>query len=410
MAVGKNTVHEPASHKMRPGEDPLDWTVRTANVRREANGYWYIRFTRHQPGAEKKYRTDSVSTRTKDKNEAYRELTIWQRDYARETRAGQAPKAHTFREVMESYILTSSMTRLTRSAENLTRRAGAMLGDEIVTNMTAKRISECHAQMLRDGLRPGTVVNYLRFVKTVLIHGRKMGLIPAGAVPEYRLPPVPPSRRAALSAAEADRVFAAAAAWGDKVGTSAARRAGLFTCLALDTAQRRDAILDLTWERCDLTPGHEKLDFRNPDHQPRNKRRCPGAPVLGRLLAVLRREAGHAPKDSLGSPTGPLFPQRRIVEGFAAFRAHLGLPDLTPHVCRHTWATLASARGVPMSTIAFIMADDIATIARVYDHHETHMARDNLRRWASPPPALSQTRQTHQTHGSAGNVVTEFAD
>jgi integrase len=52
-----------------------------------------------------------------------------------------------------------------------------------------------------------------------------------------------------------------------------------------------------------------------------------------------------------------------------------GVPWLTPHVCRHTWATLAARGGVDPYAIAGVLGDTLATVTANYLHH----APDHLR-------------------------------
>jgi integrase len=54
---------------------------------------------------------------------------------------------------------------------------------------------------------------------------------------------------------------------------------------------------------------------------------------------------------------------------FTTFINNSSFPNVTPHVMRHTWATLAARRGVSMWRIAGVMSDSIKTVEKNYLHH-----------------------------------------
>lgn len=82
-----------------------------------------------------------------------------------------------------------------------------------------------------------------------------------------------------------------------------------------------------------------------------------------------------------------MFSSRKIVHGFAAFREALDLPDwFTPHVCRHTWVTLAMGAGVPIETVSAMTGDNITTLQKTYSHVKTETHRENLSRFLHGDP------------------------
>jgi integrase len=63
---------------------------------------------------------------------------------------------------------------------------------------------------------------------------------------------------------------------------------------------------------------------------------------------------------------------------------------VTPHVLRHTWASLAAMAGKPMQDIAAVMGDTIKTIEAHYLHLSPDHLRDviDFKETSAPVPAL----------------------
>jgi len=360
MALTKLARHKPARSPRLPGEDALHWTVRTAYLLQKPNGRWTIHYTSVLPtGA---YRTGEQSCFTLDANEAAFRFAEWKQ--AQITPAMVAAKGLTFPTLAAHYLSEISRDRLTRGQHSLLKPAMAFFENDLASMITRERLADYHDDMTRQGYKPGTIRCRLMAVLTVLRHGVKRTLVPAGATPDYPLPTFSPPRQYVLTPEQDREVFQTAV---DQFhhGNPLDARIGLFACIAADTAQRRDAILALTWDRVDLTPGGESIDFRRPGRDPKNKRAAV-VPISARLLPVIQHAATRAAPGA--KPTGPVFDSKNYLLGFERFREKLNLPELTPHVFRHTWATFALKRGMPVALVARIMADNVATIIKTYLH------------------------------------------
>jgi len=135
----------------------------------------------------------------------------------------------------------------------------------------------------------------------------------------------------------------------------------LFVAIAMFTGARRAAICALTWKQVDLDRGI--IDFLPPGSRQAGNKRRPPVPIAEALLPVLREAWASRSGDSVLG--GARFRKRawnRIV-------AAAGLPGVTPHVLRHTLATCALQRGVPIREVAGVLGDTVAMIERVYGHH-----------------------------------------
>jgi integrase len=135
----------------------------------------------------------------------------------------------------------------------------------------------------------------------------------------------------------------------------------LFARLALYTGARTGAILDLTWDRVDFEIG--RIDYRKPGRAVTKKRRTvsPMTPALRRALlhAYGKRRCGHV--ISWGGHR--VF---RIAKAFIERSEKAGLADVTPHVLRHTFASWAVRKGVPIYSVGKALGQTVASTTERY--------------------------------------------
>lgn len=140
----------------------------------------------------------------------------------------------------------------------------------------------------------------------------------------------------------------------------------LFLRLALDTAARKGAILDLTWDRVDFET--KVIHFHNPSREVTKKRRA-SVPISAALLPVLEEAYAARTNDLvMGSDA-------EVYRGVTRAAARAGLAGVTPHVLRHTAATHMARRGVPLWKVAKVLGNSLAIVEKVYAKH----APDDLR-------------------------------
>lgn len=143
----------------------------------------------------------------------------------------------------------------------------------------------------------------------------------------------------------------------------------LFVLLALHTAARRGAILDLTWFQVDLDRG--RIDYNAPGRTQTRKRR-PVVPINAPL-----RDALVAARAGARSPYVVEYRGERVASvrrAFAAACRAAGLAGVIPHTLRHTAATWMAQAGVPLSTVAGVLGQSIArTTERYIKHHPDYL-------------------------------------
>ena len=145
-------------------------------------------------------------------------------------------------------------------------------------------------------------------------------------------------------------------------------RAERFLWLAHETAARKTAICQLEWPRVDRET--EVIDYNRPGMR-RTKKRRAAVPISNALKPVLdRMHAERLPGCDLVMDT-----DKNVWKIIHTVAKHAGVAGVSPHVLRHTAATHMARRGVPIFTIAKVLAITVATAERVYAKH----APDDLR-------------------------------
>lgn len=198
-------------------------------------------------------------------------------------------------------------------------------------------------------------------------------LIDKADVPGFALPAESLPKDRWLRDDEAKRLLDTAASLRGADGRLT--RVERFLWLALETAGRKQALLDLTWDRVDFETGVIHLAL--PDRKQTTKRRA-SVPISRALRPVLER--------AYQERTGPIVLDHgaevwAAVQSVAA-RAGFGEPQgvrktgtkpkatgISPHVMRHTAATNMARRGVPLWKVAKILGDTLATVEKTYAKH-----------------------------------------
>lgn len=120
----------------------------------------------------------------------------------------------------------------------------------------------------------------------------------------------------------------------------------LFVILALSTAGRKSAVLQLTWDRVDFERNQIKLAVAGE----KNRKGRALVPMTDRLRTELL-----LPREAAMSPYVIEYAGRAVLnmkEGFAAALERAGLVDVTPHDLRHSAAVWMAESGVSMDEIA----------------------------------------------------------
>lgn len=135
----------------------------------------------------------------------------------------------------------------------------------------------------------------------------------------------------------------------------------VFARLALYTGARTGAILDLTWDRVKFDAG--LIDYRKPGRRVTKKKRviAPMTPPVRRMLMSAKRRArsDHVVEWG-GQGVG------RVAKAFIDAAEDVGLDDVSPHVLRHTFASWAAIKRVPIYHIGKALGQTVASTTERY--------------------------------------------
>jgi integrase len=184
-----------------------------------------------------------------------------------------------------------------------------------------------------------------------------------------------------LNRAELAVLLAGALGWdrrGKRHRARINRHLARFILVAVYTGTRHDAVLRLRWTPntdggwVDLSAG---VLYRRGVGAVETIKRRPPLPIPPRLLPHLRRWRQLTAQFVIEYAGRPIASQERRAWRTARELAGLG-PEVTPHVLRHTCATMLLQRGVSVYDVAGVLGTSEDVIRRTYGHH----ADDHLRR------------------------------
>lgn len=218
-------------------------------------------------------------------------------------------------------------------------------------------------------VKPQTAGRELRcLVAAVRFCARRRRQIPEAAVRELELPAHGDPKERWLREQEIETLLNGARSFYGQVRLG---RGEIFIWLALYTAGREQALIDLTWDRVDLEDRIIHLDV--PGRMKTKKRRA-SVPIADSLLPILERAYRERINDRVLMNGGAIWPTIQSIvmhAGLAPKRRRdtskkPKATGISPNVFRHTAATMMARRGVPLWKIAKILGNTLAMVERVY--------------------------------------------
>lgn len=344
-------------------------------LKKNARGVYYVHWTEDRIGKR-------ISTREKDLAAAKEFLANW---ILMEQAAPVAGGDRTIDEVWAVYRKKHCEAKVAGlyNVDLAWKQLEPFFSTLIVSALTQDKIDEYLTKRTTGRLgrkvKPQTVgkeLSYLMAAVKFCADDRRRLIDPA-LVRKYDLPPPGEPRDRWLTHEEIQALVHAAARLrrGERL-----TRGERFLWLALETAGRKEALLDLTWDRVDFETGMIVLDVPG---RKRTKKRRAVVPISKALRPVLERayreRLDPERKDGLvldnkGAVWAPI--QHIVMEAGLAPKQKVGQGEkpkatgISPHVLRHTAATHMARRGVSLWIIAKVLGNTIAVVERTYAKHQ----------------------------------------
>jgi len=335
-------------------------------LQKSENGRWYVHWTEGR-------RSKRVSTGAESLDEAKAFLAQW----LILDREAPAPDTATVADLWAAYDLRhvetlASPETARHSWSNLRVHFGGMLPATINQDSVDAYVAKRRAGKIGRVAKSGTVRRELAALRACL--GWCVERNSLAAVPNFKLPADSAPRDRWLREAEVKRLLDAARSDGRM------SRVERFLWLALYTAGRKTALLELTWDRVDFETGVIHLEA--PDRTQTKKRRA-SVPIASSLRPILQRMHDERIGDLVLDNKAEIWSSVQIVAERAGLAPKLAraagakprATGVSPHVLRHTAATHMARRGVPLYIVSKILGNTLAMVEKVYAKY----AVDDLR-------------------------------
>jgi integrase len=303
--------------------------IRLVNYR----GWWCVYW--RETGESGKTVPRRSSLRTQDLSEARRRF----KDFLKSAQTPSDNLAEIFASYRTEKNITDKHHRSAYAWKHLAPRFSDLRPDQV-----SKAECRAYIQKRRDqGAGDGTIRKELTLLRAAInLHDKHTRA-------EFELPPRPAPSEKFLTRKEYDQLLKGAKS----------PHIRLFIILALATAGRMSAILDLTWDRVDLERGIIRLALAGEE---RRKGRAT-VPMTGAARAALEEAKKASLSDYVIEYGGGKVAS--VARGIREAADRAGLKGVSAHVLRHTSAVWMAESNVPMSVIAQYLGH---TDSRITEH------------------------------------------
>lgn len=345
----------------------------TPYPKRAKNGTWYVHWTENRIGKR-------VTTGTKSEAEARLFLAHWILTEGDDPKGRQLGAGLSLADVWSVYykrhvsVKVANVYNADLAWKQLEPHFGSLPAGGLTQAEIDAYVDKRTSGKLGRKVKPQTVAKELSYIGAAVkfCADPRRGVIEPEFARRLSLPEPGAARDRWLRTEEIQALLDAAARLRRDERLSRVER---FLWLALETAARKQAIFDLTWDRVDFETN--VINYDVPGRR-RTKKKRAAVPISKALRPILDRmyaeRTGDLVMDNKGEVWAPV--QLAVIEaglgGKVKKPAGKDKPKATgisPHVLRHTAATHMARRRVPLYIIAAILGNTVQMVEKVYGHH-----------------------------------------
>jgi integrase len=352
-------------------------------LRKSATGIWYVHWTEDRVGKR-------VSTRTASLDAAKVFLAQWllMESQPSDDVGAQLTIIDIWSVYFEKHVKRKAGVAAAEFAwKNLEPHFGALTVAQVTQDAIDRYVAKRTAGRIGRPSKPQTCRRELAYL-VACVHfaaSPKQKLIPAALVPVFgekgvELPADGAPRERVLTDAEIAALHGAAA----RLARDSARLTRLqrFLWLALETAGREAALLDLTWDRVDFDTN--VIHLAVPGRRATKKRRA-SVPISTALRPILLRAYEERIGDRVLDAPSKMWASVQtcvVAAGLVPAREPVKTSEkpkrtgVSPNTFRHTAATNMARRGVPLWKVAKILGNTLVMVERVYAKHTPEDLRE----------------------------------
>lgn len=313
------------------------------------NGFWYIIWSPENEEKTNLRGTKRISTGTSDRRAAEQYRAQFIAGLKNETPQEEPSIAQLLRRYRNEHGVN---TRSLKTIDYHVRKLEPFFGDLLPSHVSNNLLKE---YVIHRGVKDGTILRELGTLKAALHYAEGNRWI--GQQPQFLMPvKSPPPRDLWLKREEVALL----------IEKAKSPHIQLFIKIAVSTAARSGAILDLRWDQINLE--HRIIDFGRGFG---NKRRSV-VPMNDDLYEALLEARELAQTDHVIEYNGR--PTKAIKKAFSRLCEACGF-KASPHVLRHTAATWLVMDGVPLAEVARLLGDSEKTVETVYGKHSPDYLR-----------------------------------
>ena len=300
------------------------------------------------------------------------------------------PNKVTVRQWLGSWLPARQIADTTRAAYEVdVRRLVEGLGNRRLRDLTPVLVSNFYAELAGQGLAPKTIRNTHSTFHRALADAVRQGVVPRNVSDHVELPRIERPEMKTWTADELRRFL------------EHAKSQRLFAAFLLmcSTGARRSEILGSRWSSFDAE--HARLSIVDTvvlvNHQPvlrlgetKSRRSRRVVALDERVVAVLRAHRSRQNEERLVASSGwhdldlvftdemgGIVSPDWFTRTTKRLAVEAGVPPLTPHATRHTWATLALEAGIHPKVVQERLGhSSIAITMDLYSHVTEGMDRD----------------------------------